>query len=107
MTRLKIRDNTVWSSSNNQLPGIGNVLYGGGDGDLEDVGELSAVPEGEPSGELQGVAVGVKLLSVAGVFKALGVTALIPRSLSILAKPRQVENVDVELRRLIPENKNC
>ena len=95
MSHLKLASSTY-------VPGIGNVLYGGGDGDLEDVGELSADPDGEPSGELQGVAVGVKLFSVAGVLNALGVTALIPRSLSILAKPRHVENVDVELRRLIP-----
>jgi len=56
----------------------------------------------EASGELQGVAVGVKLLSVHGVLMADGVAALIPRSLSILARPRHVEKVVVELRRLKP-----
>jgi hypothetical protein len=42
----------------------------------------------------------VKLLSPQGVATADGVTALIPRSLSILARPNVVEKVVVEPRRL-------
>lgn len=67
-------------------------MYGGGDGGGED--------GGVPSGLLHGVAVGVKLLSPHGVATADGVTALIPRSLSILARPNVVEKVVVEPRRL-------
>lgn len=68
------------------------LLYGGGE-DERDGGSLL-------SGELHGVAVGVKLRSLHGVATHDGVTALIPLSLSILASPRFVENVDVEFRRL-------
>lgn len=53
---------------------------------------------GVPSGLLQGVAVGVKLRSLLGVVMQDGVTAFIPRSFNILARPRVVENVEVELR---------
>jgi len=68
-------------------------LYGGGDGGGED--------GGVPSGLLHGVAVGLKLLSPHGVATADGVTALIPRSLSNLARPNVVEKVVVEPRRLM------
>jgi hypothetical protein len=47
---------------------------------------------------LQGVEVGVKF-GPQGVLKALSVTALIPRSFSIEAKPMLTENVEQELRR--------
>jgi hypothetical protein len=68
-------------------------LYGGGEGGGDD--------DGVPSGLLQGVAVGLKLLSPHGVATQEGVTALIPRSLSILARPSVVEKVVVEFRRLL------
>lgn len=45
-----------------------------------------------PVGELQGVIVGEKL-TPEGVLRQLGVTALIPRSLSIEASPTLTENV--------------
>lgn len=63
-----------------------------GDGDLECTGE--------PSGLLAGVAVGVKLFSQDGVLRADAVTASIPRSFSNLARPKVIENVEQELRRL-------
>ena len=68
-------------------------MYGGGDGGGDG--------GGVPSGLLHGVAVGLKLLSPHGVATADGVTALIPRSLSILARPNVVEKVVVEPRRLM------
>ena len=49
-------------------------------------------------GLLHGVTVGEKFVP-AGVFKALGVTALIPRSFSIDAKPKLTENVEQEFFR--------
>lgn len=65
---------------------------GPGSGDRGRVGEFPSV------GELQGVTVGEKLCPV-GVFKALGVTALIPRSFSTDARPMLTENVLQEFRR--------
>lgn len=50
---------------------------------------------------MHGVTVGEKF-GPAGVFSALGVTALIPRSFSIDAKPRFTENVEQEFRLDIP-----
>lgn len=47
---------------------------------------------------MHGVTVGEKFVP-AGVFKALGVTALIPRSFSIDAKPKLTENVEQEFFR--------
>lgn len=73
-------------------PKDSDELVGEGDADLECVGL--------PSGLLQGVAVGEKFLSSLGVATHDGVTALMPRSLSILARLSVVENVEVELRRL-------
>lgn len=52
-------------------------------------------------GLLQGVTVGEKL-GPAGVFKALGVTALIPRSFNIEARPKFTENVEQEFLRERP-----
>lgn len=52
-------------------------------------------------GLLHGVTVGEKF-GPAGVFSALGVIALIPRSFSIDARPKLTENVEHELRRDIP-----
>ena len=56
---------------------------------------------GEPSGLLQGVTVGEKL-GPAGVLMALGVTALMPRSLSMEARPMLTENVEQEFLRESP-----
>lgn len=47
---------------------------------------------------MHGVTVGEKFVP-AGVFKALGVTALIPRSFNIDAKPKLTENVEQEFFR--------
>lgn len=58
-------------------------LEGEGEGDLE----CSGLPLGEWSGLLAGVAVGVNM----GVGSVEGVTALMPRSLSILASPSEEE----------------
>lgn len=69
-------------------------------------GEVDRVGGGLASGLLHGVAVGVKFRSPLGVATQDGVpthdgvTALIPLSFNILARPSVVENVDVELRRL-------
>lgn len=52
-------------------------------------------------GLLQGVTVGEKF-GPAGVLTALGVTPLIPRSLSTDARPTFTENVEHEFRRDIP-----
>lgn len=49
-------------------------------------------------GLLHGVTVGEKF-GPAGVFSALGVTALIPRSFSIDANPKLTENVEQEFLR--------
>lgn len=65
---------------------------GAGSGDNERVGEFPSV------GELQGVTVGEKFCPE-GVFKALGVTALIPRSFNTDASPMLTEKVLQELRR--------
>lgn len=65
---------------------------GPGSGDNERVGELPSV------GELHGVTVGEKFWPD-GVFSALGVTALMPRSFKTDAKPMLTENVLQELRR--------
>lgn len=65
---------------------------GPGSGDSGRVGEFPSV------GELQGVTVGEKF-GPDGVFKALGVTALMPRSLRTVARPMLTENVLQELRR--------
>jgi hypothetical protein len=65
---------------------------GPGSGESGRVGELPSV------GELQGVTVGEKFCPV-GVFKALGVTALMPLSFRTEAKPIFTENVLQELRR--------
>lgn len=65
---------------------------GPGSGDNERVGEFPSV------GELHGVVVGEKFCPV-GVFKALGVTALIPLSFNTDASPMLTENVLQELRR--------
>lgn len=53
---------------------------------------------GLPSGELQGVTVGDQLAPV-GVFRTLGVTALMPRSCRTEARPMCTENVEQEFRR--------
>lgn len=53
---------------------------------------------GVPSGLLYGVTVGEKF-GPAGVFNALGVTALMPRSFSIDARPVLTEYVEHEFRR--------
>lgn len=50
-----------------------------------------------PVGELQGVTVGEKF-APDGVLRQLGVTALIPRSFNIEARPTFTENVLQELR---------
>lgn len=70
-------------------------------------GDVDLVAGGLASGLLHGVAVGMKFLSALGVAPAPhevptheGVTALIPLSFNILANPKVVENVDVELLRL-------
>lgn len=65
---------------------------GPGSGDKERVGELPSV------GELHGVTVGEKFWPE-GVFKALGVTALMPLSFKTEARPMLTENVLHELRR--------
>lgn len=65
---------------------------GPGSGDKERVGELPSV------GELHGVTVGEKFWPE-GVFKALGVTALMPLSFRTEASPMLTENVLHELRR--------
>lgn len=54
------------------------------------------IDENKP-GLLHGVTVGEKF-GPAGVFNALGVTAFIPRSLSIDANPIFTENVEQEFR---------
>lgn len=64
---------------------------GEGEGDLD----WSGLEVGEWSGLLAGVAVGENI----GVGTVEGVTALMPLSLSILARPSEEENVEVELRR--------
>lgn len=46
-------------------------------------GELHLVEEGDPSGLLHGVAVGVKLLMPQGVLYAEGVTAFMPANCKI------------------------
>lgn len=61
-------------------------------GDSGRVGELPSV------GELQGVTVGEKFCPE-GVLRALGVTALMPRSFNTDASPMLTENVLQELRR--------
>lgn len=53
-------------------------------------------------GLLQGVTVG-EWFWPAGVFNALGVTAFIPRSFNMDARPALTENVEQELRRDRPE----
>lgn len=63
-----------------------------GSGDKGRVGEFPSV------GELQGVTVGEKFCPD-GVFRALGVTALMPRSFNTDASPMLTENVLQELRR--------
>lgn len=63
-----------------------------GSGDKGRVGEFPSV------GELHGVTVGEKFCPD-GVFRALGVTALMPRSFSTDASPMLTENVLQELRR--------
>lgn len=71
-----------WTNSGIELNsnwGRLNDSYGSGDLDREE--------HGLPSGLLHGVAVGVKLFTPHGVLYADGVTALIPLSLSIFAKP--------------------
>lgn len=65
---------------------------GPGSGDSGRVGEFPSV------GELQGVTVGEKFCPD-GVFKALGVTALMPRSFKTEARPILTLNVLQEFRR--------
>lgn len=67
-------------------------IAGPNSGDNGRVGEFPSV------GELHGVTVGEKFCPH-GVFNALGVTALIPRSFSTEARPMLTENVLQELRR--------
>lgn len=68
------------------------LVDGPGSGDNGRVGEFPSV------GELQGVTVGEKFCPE-GVFKALGVTALMPRSLRTDARPMLTENVLQEFLR--------
>lgn len=67
------------------------ICDGPGSGDNGLVGDVL-------SGELQGVTVGEKLTPV-GVFRQLGVTALMPRSLRTDARPKFTENVLQEFLR--------
>lgn len=67
-------------------------IAGPSSGDNGRVGEFPSV------GELHGVTVGEKFCPH-GVLRALGVTALIPRSFSTEARPMLTENVLQELRR--------
>jgi len=75
-----------------QLPGSFKGLKGVGDGERE--------ARGLASGLLAGVAVGVKLFSLAGVANADDVVESTPRSFRNLASPGLVEKVLQELRRL-------
>lgn len=77
-----------------RLPGRPRGEYDD-EGEGEGERELSGEEEGEWSGLLAGVAVGENI----GVGRVEGVTALIPLSLSIFARPSDEEKVLVELRR--------